>query len=285
VRSAADCCWFWLLFGYSRFVLGEMMIKRFTTLLVVAGLLAGCSFNVKLPPLTTPSSTDLIDASLIEIAVTQSNQAANTSDEIESLVYPTFSFAAGDKDAGDKIVSNLNNAIKAQVGNFRIAAAQAFDENSSEQLSSLEISVRKIWQDADFVLVDTYSCEHLAGAAHGLCVPLTRAFSATDGAAFTFDELLQPGKQDAFYDFVVANLFEQVAPDLLFSESEVRETIGEESFEGWWPYGSSMSFEFSPYEVAPYSSGAITIDLMMDEIAEFFNPNSELAELLVSTQN
>lgn len=261
------------------------MFKRFTTLLVIAGLLAGCSFNVKLPPLTTPSSTDIVDASLIEIAVTQSNQAANTSDEIELLVYPTFAFAAGDKDAGDKIVSNLNNAIKAQVGNFRIAATQAFDENSSEQMSSLQISVRKIRQDANFVFVDTYSCEHFAGAAHGLCVPLTRAFSAIDGAAFTFAELLQPGKQDIFYDFVVASLFDQVAPELLFSESEVRETIGEESFEGWWTYGSIITFEFSPYEVAPYSSGAITIDLATDDIEEFFNPNSELAGLLVSNQN
>lgn len=260
------------------------MFKKFTTLLVVAGLLAGCSFDVKLPPLTTPTSTDLIDASLIEIAVTQTNQAANTSDAIELLVYPKFALTGGDQNVGDRIVSNLNNAIKAQVGNFRIAAAQAFND-SSDQQSSLDISIRNIRQDADFVLVDTYSCEHLAGAAHGLCVPLTRAFSVVDGDAFTFEDLLQPGLQDAFYDVVVANLFEQVAPELLFSEGEVRETIGEGSFEGWWPNGASMSFEFAPYEVAPYASGAITIDLMMDELAEFFNPNSELAELLISNQN
>jgi hypothetical protein len=263
--------------------LGAFVIKRFATLFVLAGLLASCSFNVKLPPLTTPTSTELVNAALLEIAVTQTNEAANTTDEIERMVYPKFSLAAGDSDIGNKIVQRLNQEIQSQLEAFELSAAGAFDENTSGGIkSTLDITVRKIQLDSDLVLVNTYSCEYLSGAAHGLCVPFTYAFSTLDGAAFTFVDFLQPGSESDFFDFVVTKLFEQVDAETLFSETEVREVLSEASFAAWWPYVDVVSFEFAPYEVAPYASGAIEIDLMSDEIMQFINPNSELAKLVLA---
>jgi hypothetical protein len=258
------------------------VIKRFAALLVLAGLIAGCSFNVKLPPLTTPTSTELVNAALLEIAVTQTNAAANTTDDIERMVYPKFSLAAGDSDIGNKIVQRLNQEIQSQLEAFELSEAGAFDENTSAGKSTLDITVRKIQLDSDLVFVNTYSCKYLSGAAHGLCVPFTYAFSTLDGAAFTFVDFLQPGSESDFFDFVVAELFEQVDSELLFSKAEVRETLSEDSFAGWWPYVDIVRFEFTPYEVAPYSSGAIEIGLMSDEIMQFINPNSELAELVLA---
>lgn len=256
------------------------MSKKLVLLLAIAGLLSGCSFNVKLPPLTTTSASEGVDVSeLIEIAVTQSNSAAFQDDAISELTYPKFSLASGDAEIGDKVVGVLNTNMQSAVNDFQERAVDSYLSDAPEQKSSLWIEVRKAFTDAALLKFDILNCEYIAGAAHGNCFGESFIFDATTAERLSLWDEISPAEESAFLDYVTSEIFQQLDADLLFSRSDVREFLAAESFINWWVYDGAITVTFAPYAIAPYASGEQEIYLELEQIESFLKQTSQLPQL------
>lgn len=254
------------------------MRKAIVTLALSAFVLSGCSFDVKLPPLTSESATESA-AQLIELAVTQTNESATQIDLVDELTYPKFSVTSGGAVA-QTVSDELNSEIALQVEDFKVRAADALPDTSVG--STLNIVVRNIRQTSDFVAYNIFNCEYIAGAAHGYCFGWTYAFSAVDAAPISLIDAISAEDRTAFYDFIEQKIFDQIETDLLFEPDFIE--LGENSFNSWWLSDGYATIQFAPYEVAPYATGEVEIYLESAELENFLTPDSALFKLLTASE-
>lgn len=255
-------------------------MKKTVAFLLAGSVLAGCSFNVKLPPLTTSSASATNNVDLLEISITQSNSAANTDVAISELTYPKFAPASGDAEVGNLIADQLNESVATTVEDFKVFAADSYMSDSPEMKSSILVEVRKNTADAKLMKFEILTCEYLAGAAHGNCVGESFIFDAATANRISLWDEISPANEAAFLDYVTAEIFSQLNAEELFSRDEVREYLMAESFINWWPYPDAITVTFSAYAIAPYASGEQEIYLDLEQIESFLKQNSQLPQFL-----
>lgn len=252
------------------------MRKHLVVLAITALVLSGCSFNVKLPPLTSQSATESTAAAeLIELSITQTNESAVEIAGVDKLTYPKFSVSSGG-DVGQKISDAINAEISLQVKDFEKQAADAISDPSGG--STFELVVRDLNQTKDYVLYNLFNCQYISGAAHGYCFGFTQAYSATTGSELSLIGAIDPAKRQAFYDFIEESLFIQTDPYYLFEPDYI--DLGKNSFNSWSISYGSVKIQFAPYEVGPYGSGEIELYLEASQLAPYFAEDSELVEIL-----
>lgn len=255
-------------------------MKKVVALFVAAGLLTACSFNVKLPPLTSQSPTESAATDLLEFAITQRNSVAEVNEFISELTYPKFALAAGDAEAGNLIVDALNESITLAVSDFKAFAEDSYDSSEPDFKSSLRVSARQTEVNEKLAMFELLSCDYLAGAAHGNCVSESFIFDTRNGTRITLIDAIDPDLEAEFFDYVTGEIFAELDSDELFSRAEVREYMSIDAFLNFWPYTDSVTIKFSPYAIAPYASGEQEIYLELEEIVSFLDITSPLYKLL-----
>ena len=86
-------------------------------------------------------------------------------------------------------------------------------------------------------------------------------YDLTTGSALTTTDILTPGKMDDFTNLVIAALEAKITEIALYPDYQDTVLATLPNSENWYFTEHGLAFFFSPYEIAPYTSGIIVAEI------------------------
>lgn len=130
----------------------------------------------------------------------------------------------------------------------------------SKRMNRLDISDMTpeviVWED--------YAESYLCGAAHGLSKYSYVNYSTKESKILNLDDLFIPGYKDKVTDMIRKEL--SIRDDLLTPIDEIELSVQ------FRIRMDGIQFVYNVYEIAPYSSGAIRVDISSDALESLLSP-------------
>lgn len=273
-------------------------MKRYMVLLLCfVFLLAGCGPKEQTAATLPESIPDTFPATLPEAGADAEPETTTPAEPAESELFAVsvpavterytledgtelFSYTAQhmqlihpDEDIADRVILNFLNRVDAtrEDAESTLQAAQ-MDYQSKAQwypyFYQVIYSPTRIDYDV-LSLFGTQNCYN--GGIHGSLSCVSANYDLTNGEVLTLGSIMhQDATKEDFISIIIHKLAENEDDYELFSNYEdgVRSRLGgdENLYEDFFFTQTGLSFFFSPYEIAPYASGVITVEIPYNEL-------------------
>lgn len=267
------------------------MRKIITVLLCIVFLLPGCKADISptgtIPPVvpdaepeTTPAPTEgtisePVSTALLAVSVPADSEHFYLEDGTELFTYTAqhMQLILPDEDIADRIILDFLNrvdAAKMDSESILIAAQQDYEPDIEwfPYFYQLIYSPTRI----DHGVLSLFGVRNsFAGSMHGNLSCVAANYDLSTGNVLTLGSIMHPDAQkDDFIAIINEKLRDQSEEYNLFEgfEDDVRNRIsGDENlYEDFFFTGTGLSFFFAPYEIAPYASGIITVEIPYSEL-------------------
>ena len=267
------------------------MRKIITVLLCIVFLLSGCKADISptgtIPPVvpdaepeTAPAPTEgtisePVSTALLAVSVPADSEHFYLEDGTELFTYTAqhMQLILPDEDIADRIILDFLNrvdAAKMDSESILIAAQQDYEPDIEwfPYFYQLIYSPTRI----DHGVLSLFGVRNsFAGSMHGNLSCVASNYDLSTGNVLTLGSIMHPDAQkDDFIAIINEKLRDQSEEYNLFEgfEDDVRNRIsGDENlYEDFFFTGTGLSFFFAPYEIAPYASGIITVEIPYSEL-------------------
>ena len=260
------------------------MKKKLVLLLCLSLLLAGCSTNTE-PVLTLPfeepihNTSDLDDTQeakeLLAVSVPAVNERFEHEDGTELFTYTAqhMQLIYPDADVADKVVLDFLNRVDASredAENILSTAQLDYDPNAAWFPYFYQILYNPMRIDHGvlslFGTLNSYS-----GGMHGNKSCIAANYDMMTGDVLTLGSIMHMDATKEDFIQRILDKLDMIAEErYLYEDYEVgvrsRLEGDENLYEDFFFTTTGLNFFFSPYEIAPYSSGVITVEIPYDEL-------------------
>ncbi len=245
------------------------------------------------PTGTLPVSTDEVVTQMpmvsVSLPITTETLKAEDGKDIFHYTYQTMSLVLPEAEIADKVIIDFLNRVDSTASAVESMRANAQSHYVSGQefipyLYSLSYSPMRIDQG-----VLSLAGAHItyAGGAHTDTTCYAANYDLTTGQVLTLGSILKHiDKKDALKDLVLNSLANLTKDVYLFEDykdiASKRFEKDESTDEDWYFSDTGLCFYFSPYEIAPYSSGTIVAEVPYGSLTgiiddAFFPPERNVA--------
>lgn len=267
------------------------MKKIFVLVLCCILILTGCTNSEKIPDTiptfvtesetqTTPQETiaqiDPADpAELLAVSVPAITERFTLEDgsEIFSYTAQHMQLIHPNEAIADSVILDfLNRVDAARLDAESVLTAAQNDYNPSENWYPYFYQIIYSPTRIDYGVLSLFGTQSsYSGAHHGSLSCVAANYDLQTGDALTLGSIMHmDASKDSFIEILIDKL-DALAEDLaLFEgyEEGVRSRLGgdENLYEDFFFTNTGLSFFFAPYEIAPYSSGVITVEIPYEEL-------------------
>lgn len=264
------------------------MKKLLSIFLVICLLISLCACRKKNPkPSDTPNSTttsntestrgDTLteDTTLIAVSVPPVTENLTHDDGtiLFQYTYQNMSLVLNKPEVADKIIVDFLNRVDstrsiAESTASMAKAAYSGDKNWSPYLYHITYSPARI----DPEVLSLYGNNVVfSGAGHPEITCVSASYDLATGDVLTLASIMQKdASTDMFRDLVLDSLAEIADSNYLYDNYKetvtTRFTADPSQDEAWYFTQSGLCFYFAPYEIAPYSSRVVTVEIPYEKL-------------------
>ncbi|EAH7030854.1 DUF3298 and DUF4163 domain-containing protein [Campylobacter lari] len=171
----------------------------------------------------------------------------------------------------NKIIDDFNENL--DKNSLEQKAKESFEKWSKENISNNEFfsQAYMFYQDEHIISLGKNIYEY-KGGAHGMTNFLRKTYSVDDMKLINIKNELKIESED-FQNMIKQKILSLYSENELF---DIKELKMSEIFE---VRKDGLNFIWEPYEIAPYSTGAVEVFISFDELKPFWKKNSKLAYL------
>lgn len=263
-------------------------MKRIVILVVcMLFILSGCgienSTTPTIPPVVADHSSDPLpanfssdtDLSAVSVPATTEKYVLEDGTEIFSYTTQRMELILSNEAVADKIILNFQNRFEDDRTSTEtsLAAAQA-DYSTSEDFYPYFHHRIYSPKRIDHSVLSLFGTKNsYTGGLHGSLRCVAANYDLQTGDVLTLGSIMHA---DASVEDFARLIVDKLMPrqDELYLYEDYAETIhnrlysDENLYEDFYFTPSGLTFFFSPYEIAPYSSGIITVELPYAELSE-----------------
>jgi hypothetical protein len=270
------------------------MKKHITLVLILALCLTGCSVCKPLPtepsataatapstaptppptaipttaptvPETTVDITSLPQLSTANITLTTAIERAENGVLFE-YSYPNVALNLPNSAVTDDVMLELLNRIDGT----RVTAEDILSTADSTVSSFYDVRYNPMRIDPNVLSLFGAQTSY-AGGAHPYSESVSVTYDLTNGNVLLLGDILNPGCTAADLTPLVINVLENLSEEYyLYSDytATVEERFGQglDSEQGWYLSAEGLCIYFSPYEIAPYSTGEVIATIPYDQL-------------------
>lgn len=242
---------------------------------------ASTSTENKLSSTTTePPAEEFEQKDMIAVSLPVINKAEQAEDgtTIFRYSYRNMSLIVPDPEVADKVIVDFLNRIDqtADHASQILNAAKSAYAGSSQWTPYLcQISYDPMRIDPGVLsLMGSYAT--YSAAAHPESSYLSVNYDLVTGNVLSLDDILTDASAtDTLYPYIIQALNLQKAEKFLYEgfEDTVKGQFdcNSASVDCWYFSQTGLCFYFSPYEIAPYASGVITVEIPYDKLTGILN--------------
>jgi len=263
------------------------MKRVFLLLLVSILILTGCSVIEQSSEATLPAVPDAnpevlateevtyADTELLSVSVPAGSESYCLEDGTELLTVTSqhMQLIHPDEEIADKVIIDFLNrvdAAQADVENILNAAQNDYDPNSGwfPYFCQTVYSPTRI----DPGVLSLFGTQNnYSGGMHGSLSCIAANYDLTTGDVLTLGSIMHMDAEKKDFIRLIIKKLSDVADDLyLFDDYEEgvysRLDVDENLYEDFFFTSTGLAFFFSPYEIAPYASGIITVEIPYSEL-------------------
>jgi hypothetical protein len=131
----------------------------------------------------------------------------------------------------------------------------------------------KVVYNKNEVLIVELETYVYSGGAHGIGNQSYLHFNMKTGEVYNLAVIFKPGYKNELNKIIQARCDEKKQSDDFFVFNDARPTVNE----NFYFDNKNFYFVYNPYEIAPYSSGYITIDIPIEKIENWIDKKGPLA--------
>ncbi len=285
------------------------MRKRFCILLIVCLLLSLCACRRNPPDTSLPSeaeqtstqnsaviNTDSESTELVAVSVpaVTENTTAGDGTVIFRYIYQNMSLVLHKPQVADKIIIDFLNRVdstKSAADATEDLAKSVYDgsKNWTPYLYQITYSPTRI----DHKVLSLFGNNVVfSGSGHPERTCVSASYDLLTGDVLTLASIMsKDAKADQFCQLVLDSLSEMAEGDYLYDN--YKETVKDRfnmdtsQDEAWYFTQTGLSFYFAPYEIAPYASGVITVEIPYEKLKDLvladYLPQSRSAAMGIPT--
>ncbi len=267
------------------------MKKQISLLLAICltTSLIGCGRFSKKPPQPTEDNATVetqntpninqpqIDTDTSMVAVSVPTVTVNTLGEDSAVLcqytYQTMSMVHSNPDVADKIIIDFLNRVDSTSASANAIADMAKavyngNKNWVPYLYHITYSPTRI----DHRVLSMFGNNVVfSGAGHPERTCVSASYDLRTGDVLTLAGIMsKDASTDAFYQLVLDGLSEMAEGDYLYENyaQTVKQRFSQDATqdEAWYFTQTGLCFYFAPYEIAPYSSGVISVEIPYEKL-------------------
>lgn len=265
---------------------------------------AGCSkpaanTETTLPQREEQTTTETIEPvtinapyAAVSLPISTRTVTANDGTVIYTETQQTMSLTLAGQVTADTVILDFMNRVDSSISEARsIEESAASNYTSSENWIPYSFKVQYTPTRIDSgVLSMSGSIVTYSGGSHPDYACVSASYSLISGEPLTLGSILAHEDQvENLRDLVIQKLDAQAEEKQLlmgYKDVIIDRFAGEESYdEDWYFSNTGLCFYFSPYEIAPYSSGVIVAEIPYSELVGIIDDNFFPAENSVTNGN
>lgn len=266
------------------------MKKRISILLAVCLLLTLCACRKKTPALSDPQQDDQgntqtsavtnetgenTEMVAVSVPAVTENISAGDGTVLFQYTYQNMSLVLHKPQVADKVILDFLNRVDSTrdaATSTADMAKSAYDGNSSwiPYLYHITYSPTRI----DHKVLSLFGNNVVfSGNGHPERTCVSANYDLITGDVLTLASIMaENAKIEQFYQLVLTSLSEMAEGDYLYENYKEtvksRFNIDASQDEAWYFSQTGLVFYFAPYEIAPYSSGVVTVEIPYEKLKD-----------------
>ena len=248
--------------------------------------------------MTEHTETAKTTAPLIAVSVPLTTDSYQSDDgtELFSYSYQHMSLTFPDPDIAHKVTLEFLN---------RVDKTQA-EANNALELARNDYPQTEVWMPyfyrviynpnrIDHSVLSLFGLQSIySGGMHAEISGIAANYDMLTGEVLTFGSIMHPDAQKEDFILLVLSKLEEKKDELYLYddyENAVRQRLeGDENlYEDFYFTATGLNFFFSPYEVAPYASGIVTVEISYSELPgllfdDYFPAERQIADGSLNTE-
>lgn len=250
-------------------------------ILCIIFILSGCSNTEQVqepftPPVTLPAETQSVNGSellAVSVPAVTENYALEDGTEIFSYTAQHMQLILPNEDVADKVVLDFLNRVDAsqtEADRILTAAQLDYDPNTSwfPYFYQIVYSPTRI----DSGVLSLFGTQNgYSGGMHGGLSGIAANYDLVTGDVLTLGSIMHMDATVEDFISLVIEKLDAVKDDYYlfddYAEGVRSRMNGDENlYEDFYFTGTGLCFFFSPYEIAPYASGMISVEIPYSEL-------------------
>ena len=216
---------------------------------------------------TEPNATEI----MVAVSVPTITENATTEDGIIvfQYTYQTMSLVHNDPKVADKIILDFLNRVDSTRASAQSIADMALNANNGRPyVYHLTYSPLRI----DYNVLSLFGNNIIySGGGHPERTCVSASYDLLTGDVLTLASIMtKDATMDQLCDLVLAGLTEMAEGDYLYEDYantvKKRFRVDASQDQDWYFTQTGLCFYFSPYEIAPYSSGVISVEIPYEKL-------------------
>ncbi len=250
-------------------------------------LMTGCNANIEstvpeptITPVPTVTEADIKDSieiknQLLAVSVPASREKVTLDDGTELFSYTSqhMQFLFPDEEVADKVILDFLNRVdmcRQDADNVLETAKHDYDENDIWYPYFYQIlySPTRI----DYGVLSLFGTQNsYSGGVHGNFSCVAANYDLMTGDVLTLGSIMHENADKEDFINIIIDILEPMAEEYFLYEDYTdgvrnRLDVDENLYEDFYFTNTGLCFFFSPYEIAPYSSGVITVEIPYSEL-------------------
>lgn len=263
-------------------------MKKILVLCICTALfLVGCNSNIEpaipeptiapVPTATEPNIQDTVEVQtqLLAVSVPASTEKTTLDDGSELFSYTSqhMQFLFPDEEVADKVILDFLNRVdigRQDADTILEMAKHDYDENANWYPYFYQVlySPTRI----DYGVLSLYGTQSsYSGSVHGNISGVAANYDLMTGDILTLGSIMhENADKEDFINIIIESLDPMAEEYFLYDDYmdgvRNRLDVDENLYEDFYFTNTGLCFFFSPYEIAPYSSGVITVEIPYNEL-------------------
>ncbi len=241
---------------------------------------------------TTPTSTDNTTAQIsqatmaaVSVPTVTEDLTADDGTVLFQYTYQSMSLVLQEPEVADKVIIDFLNRVDETRAAAETIAQAAKDDYTGQSdwipyLCHVTYSPMRI----DHSVLSMFGANAAySGAFHPERSYHSANYDLITGDVLTLGSIMNSNATTSdFCDLVLAGLSEMASENYLYEgyEEAVKQrfAVDESQDQDWYFSQTGLCFYFEPYEIAPYSSGVISVEIPYEKLSQLLHPNYFPAE-------
>lgn len=263
-------------------------MKKILVLCICTALfLIGCNSNIEpaipeptiapVPTATEPNIQDTVEVQtqLLAVSVPTSTEKTILDDGSELFSYTSqhMQFLFPDEEVADKVILDFLNRVdigRQDADTILEMAKHDYDENANWYPYFYQVLYSPM--RIDYGVLSLYGTQSsYSGGVHGNISGVAANYDLMTGDILTLGSIMhENADKEDFINIIIESLDPMAEEFFLYDDYmdgvRNRLDVDENLYEDFYFTNTGLCFFFSPYEIAPYSSGVITVEIPYNEL-------------------
>ena len=263
-------------------------MKKILVLCICTALfLVGCNSNIEpaipeptiapVPTATEPNIQDTVEVQtqLLAVSVPASTEKTTLDDGSELFSYTSqhMQFLFPDEEVADKVILDFLNRVdigRQDADTILEMAKHDYDENANWYPYFYQVLYSPM--RIDYGVLSLYGAQSsYSGGVHGNISGVAANYDLMTGDILTLGSIMhENADKEDFINIIIESLDPMAEEYFLYDDYmdgvRNRLDVDENLYEDFYFTNTGLCFFFSPYEIAPYSSGVITVEIPYNEL-------------------